>query len=244
MSQILKTEPAYAADPGTTVTGDGVIISAVFHGSEPCGVILYHIPDGRSVKVPFSDDFRFGSLYSVKISPLDTSAWCYRLYKGENEFVDPCCRSLVRAEALNRAGNESFLAGGFFCEPDDRLPAYRPVRTGSDEGFIYSLHVKGFTMLAESLASVPGTFSAAAEKAAYLRDLGESQLLGIRERVLLCAQGGLQHAGLRRRPAEGILRYGTRIPRCRDPRVPAAVFPRIGILQDPGGYSEVLCHPL
>ena len=172
MSQILKTEPAYAADPGTTVTGDGVIISAVFHGSEPCGVILYHIPDGRSVKVPFSDDFRFGSLYSVKISPLDTSVWCYRLYKGENEFVDPCCRSLVRAEALNRAGNESFLAGGFFYEPDDRLPAYRPVRAGSDEGFVYSLHVKGFTMLAESLASVPGTFSAAAEKAAYLRDLG------------------------------------------------------------------------
>ena len=69
MSQILRTEPAYAGNPGVTVTSDGVIISAVLRGTEPCGLILYNISDGRSVKVPFTDEFRFGSLYSVRISP-------------------------------------------------------------------------------------------------------------------------------------------------------------------------------
>ena len=172
MTQILQTVPAYAADPGTMVTGDGVIISAVLSGSEPCGIVLYHITDGRSVKVPFCDEFRSGSLYSVRISSLVASEWCYRLYRGNTEFVDPCCRSLVEVASVTGREEGAFLAGGFFYKSDDRLPPYRPSCAQTGDGVIYSLHVKGFTMLDGGLVSKPGTFSAAAEKAAYLRDLG------------------------------------------------------------------------
>ena len=68
-----NVEPAYAQDPGVTVTEHGVIISAVLRGQDPCGLILYHIPDGTIVRVPFTDNYRFGNLHSVKISPLDSS---------------------------------------------------------------------------------------------------------------------------------------------------------------------------
>ena len=169
MSLIFQTEPAYARNSGVTVTEEGIIVSSIFRGTEPCGLILYHLPDGRSVKVPFTDAHRFGSLYSVKISPLAASEWCYRLYRGESVFVDPCCRSLVEVAA----DEGKILAGGFYYEPDDKLPPYRSVCTkNSGEEFIYVLHVKGFTMLREGLVSRPGTFLAAAEKAAYLKDLG------------------------------------------------------------------------
>ena len=169
VSLIFQTEPAYARNSGVTVTEEGIIVSSIFRGTEPCGLILYHLPDGRSVKVPFSNDYRFGSLYSVKISPLDASEWCYRLYRGGSVFVDPCCRSLVEVEAEEG----KILAGGFYYAPDEKLPPYRPACTrNSTEEFIYVLHVKGFTMLREGLVSRPGTFLAAAEMARYLRDLG------------------------------------------------------------------------
>ena len=169
MGQIIKTEPAYCTKPGTAVTENGVIVSAVFRGQEPCGLILYNKKDGRKFTVPFTDEHRFGSLYSVRISPLDPDEWCYRLYSGSTFFVDPCCRSLVKVST-----QEGIIsAGGFFYKPDDKLPVFKKnFHRRGGETIIYSLHVRGFTMLDKGLTSCPGTFSAAAEKAAYLKGLG------------------------------------------------------------------------
>ena len=161
MGQIIKTEPAYCTKPGTAVTENGLIVSAVFRGQEPCGLILYNKKDGRKFTVPFTDEHRFGSLYSVRISPLDPDEWCYRLYSGSTFFVDPCCRSLVKVST-----QEGIIsAGGFFYKPDDKLPVFKKnFHRRGGETIIYSLHVRGFTMLDKGLTSCPGTFSAAAEK--------------------------------------------------------------------------------
>ena len=169
MGQNFKIEPAHSMKPGVTVMKDGVIIAAVFRGPEPCGLVLYKKEDGSEISVPFTDEYRFGSLYSVKITSIDPSQWCYRLYCGSTFFVDPCCRSLETV----RIGDETVRAGGFFYEPDEKLPVYREsAHRRGGETVIYCLHVRGFTMLAEGLKATPGTFSAAAERAPYLRELG------------------------------------------------------------------------
>ena len=169
MNQNIKIEPAYCMNPGVTVTENGVIVSAVFREKESCGLILYSKADKSEITVQFTEEYRFGSLYSVKITPLDPSKWCYRLFCGSTFFVDPCCRSIEQIESEGR----TIRAGGFFYRPDDKLPAHGgacPKRAG--ETVIYSLHVRGFTMLDKSISAQPGTFSAAARKAGYLRDLG------------------------------------------------------------------------
>ena len=169
MGQNIKIEPAYSMKPGVTVMKDGVIISAVFRGPEPCGLVLYRKKDGGEVNILFTDEHRFGSLYSVRISYIDPSEWCYRLFCGSTFFIDPCSRSIESVQI----GEETVRAGGFFYEPDDKLPAYRESsHPRGGETIIYCLHVRGFTMLAKGLKSRPGTFSAAAEKAPYLRELG------------------------------------------------------------------------
>lgn len=169
MGQNIKIEPAHSMKPGVTVMKDGVIISAVFRGPEPCGLVLYSKEDGSEVKILFTDEYRFGSLYSVRITYIDPSKWCYRLFCGSSFFVDPCSRSIETVQA----GETAVRAGGFFYEPDDRLPAYREsVHLRGGETIIYCLHVRGFTMLAGGLKSRPGTFSAAAERAGYLKNLG------------------------------------------------------------------------
>lgn len=169
----LKSEAANYMNPGVVVTDDGVIVSTVFRGNGPCGLILYHISGGNEfdtkINIPFTDAYRFGSLYSVRISPIDPLEWCYRLYSGDVLFTDPCSRSLIEL----RSDEETFTAGGFYYTPDYKLPPCRKTRLKRDENsVIYSLHIRGFSMLSKGLESTPGTFSAAAERADYLKDLG------------------------------------------------------------------------
>ena len=125
--------------PGTVVTNSGIKISAVFRGTKPCGVVLYHIPDGRKIRIPFGNEYRFGSLYCASISPLDPAEWGYRLYTGDTEFIDPASRSIIRLctgssgasaddpDTAKDSAAEEIRIGGFFYECDDRLPSYRKV---------------------------------------------------------------------------------------------------------------------
>ncbi len=164
-----QIEPAHMFHTGIIVTKDGILVSTVFRGTDSCGIILYRIADGTCIRFPFTDEYRFGNLYSVKIAPLQASEWCYQLYNGSTSFIDPGCRSVVEIESEGK----TIQAGGFFYAPDDQRPAYKSgcaKRDGND--FIYSLHVRGFTMLSKDLQSVPGTFSAAAERIDYLKSLG------------------------------------------------------------------------
>ena len=56
MSHNIIAEPAHFMSPGTVVTNSGIKISAVFRGTKPCGVVLYHIPDGRKIRIPFGNE--------------------------------------------------------------------------------------------------------------------------------------------------------------------------------------------
>lgn len=185
MSHNIIAEPAHFMSPGTVVTNSRIKISAVFRGTKPCGVVLYHIPDGRKIRIPFGDEYRFGSLYCASISPLDPAEWGYRLYTGDTEFIDPASRSIIRLctgssgasaddpDTAKDSAAEEIRIGGFFYERDDRLPSYRKVsETGEKDELIYCFHVRGFTMQADGISSVRGTFSAAAEKIGYLKELG------------------------------------------------------------------------
>ena len=169
MQDMFRIEPAYATAPGVTVTEDGVIFAAVFREALPCGVILYHISDGSTVKIPFPAQSRLGSLYSIHIHGMDPGEWGYRLYSDGKTFVDPSSRVLLTVNSEQ----EEITVGGFYFRPDDHLIHYSgdKVRPWQDE-FIYTLHVRGFTMNAPEGVVHPGTFSGVAERIPYLLSLG------------------------------------------------------------------------
>lgn len=169
MGTDFQTAPAYAQVPGVTVTEDGIIFSAVFRGHSSCGIELYHLPEGARVEIPFTEEHRFGSLYSVKVFSLYPEEWCYRYYCGKHSFVDPYARKLVKLES----GGFTFSAAGFFYAPDDRLPVYTIKNLKPwDEESIYCLHVRGFTMGEGAAVKHPGTFAGVAERIPYLKSIG------------------------------------------------------------------------
>ncbi len=172
MSDIkFNVSPVYAMNPGVTVTADGAVFSAVFRECTSCGVILYHIPDLEKVTVKFDDSLRYGSLYSVRLSPFDPSEWYYRYFRDNTTFCDPHAREIV---AVHTEEDGEISVGKCFIDRDDQIsPAGRKSFIPWQDRFIYGLHIKGFTAADQTIdEELRGSFCAAAKKIPYLLDLG------------------------------------------------------------------------
>lgn len=164
-----QIRPAHNVLPGTIVHTDGVIFSTVFRDCDSCGLILYHLSDGRSYTIPFKDEYRYGSLYSVKAEGLAPSEWGYRYYRDDYSFEDPYARELTSLKTKDGTINVCRL----FPVPEDALPAYGGRKTGEwADTLIYCMHVKGFTASRSSKVHKKGTFLGVVEKIPYLKELG------------------------------------------------------------------------
>ena len=107
-----QIEPAHMFHTGIIVTKDGILVSTVFRGTDSCGIILYRIADGTCIRFPFTDEYRFGNLYSVKIAPLQASEWCYQLYNGSTSFIDLPIRCRNRVRRKDHTGRRFLLCAG------------------------------------------------------------------------------------------------------------------------------------
>lgn len=169
MRHTFHTEPAHAITPGVTVLRDGAIFGVVFCDGARHGVILYHLPDGEETRIELTDEHRFGSLYSVRVSGLRTGEWGYRYYSGDRTFEDPYARGFVSIGD----GSGKLRVCRFYHAPEDILPVYSPKELPAwQDQFLYCLHVRGFTMDPAAGVRHPGTFSGVTEKIPYLQSLG------------------------------------------------------------------------
>lgn len=169
MPHAWTASPAYTDHPGTRILKDGVVFSTVFRDCSECGLILYHLPDLEEVRIPFTDEYRYGSLYSVKITGLLPAEWGYLYYRDKVPFEDPYARELLQAQI----GGEKKMLCRLYPYPEDSLPAYgsRKHRDWS-ERILYCAHVEGFTASRSSRSAARGTFQGLADKAPYLQKLG------------------------------------------------------------------------
>ena len=92
MPQSFVTSPAHTVLPGTIVYQHSVVFSAVFRDCTSCGIILYRIAGSgpaRKTVIPFTDKYRYGSLYSIRIDHIAPGAYAYRYYRDNSTFEDP-----------------------------------------------------------------------------------------------------------------------------------------------------------
>ncbi len=169
MPYALTASPAYTVRPGTMILKDGAVFSCVFRDCSCCGLILRHLPDLEEVRIPFTDDYRYGSLYSVKIKGLKPEEWGYRYYRDNYTFDDPYARELIE---VSLDGQKTTLSR-LYPFPEDSLPAYGSLKhRGWQERILYCVHVRGFTASRTSRSLARGTFRGLADKASYLKKLG------------------------------------------------------------------------
>ena len=172
LAQIPEIYPAHASRPFVRPHGSGIVFSAVFPRGMECGLQLIHTPDGETLYIPFTDEFRVGRVCSAMITPLDSKEWMYRYKSGEHWIPDPhafaigrtvICEGEERKE-VTACSCAPLRAGDLFAgAPEKPLP---PADWSKE--VIYGLHIRGFSAARESLdENLRGTFTGAAAGIPY-----------------------------------------------------------------------------
>ena len=168
--------PAHAVMPMIRAHGNGIVFSTVFHENGEHGLQLIHVPDGETVDIALTEEYRVGKVYSVFLSPFDAEEWLYRYRCGDRFVVDPHAFS-VRKALIREEGREKTIAA-CSCAPvraDGFFPGApeRPLPPADwTKQVIYGLHVKGFTAQLPEAQDLRGTFAGVISRIPYLKDLG------------------------------------------------------------------------
>lgn len=177
MTQSIRLLKAKPYPLGMYVRGKDLVFSGKFNNDSGCGIILYHCTDGvidaaRPRIVPLTDQYRQGSLYSVRVLDGAEEFGAYQLMSGGKRYADPYSTKIVGLEEFGtyRKSDEvySLISDDDYDWGNDRNP-----HTPFDQSFIYLVNVRGYTMLD---TSVPvrhrGTYLGLVRKIDYLKSLG------------------------------------------------------------------------
>ena len=158
---------------GVSHADEAVNIVAEFphsHG-KVCGIVIV-TADHETLRIPFSEKFRIGNLYCVRVEQWKRGMFQYEFFIGEETFVDPYARLITGREKWGSTAERKLCA--VFEEEEN------PQGWENDAGpmipyensILYSLHVRGFTRHASSRVADRGTFEGVVEKIPYLKELG------------------------------------------------------------------------
>ncbi len=138
-----------------------------------CGIILY-TQNHETMRISFSERFRRGNLYCVRIEGLKLNKFSYQFFSDDIVFCDPYARKINGREIWGKAedGEKQILAEFNAEEPEFDWKDDRCLEIPYEDSVIYSLHVRGFTKHPSSGVTAKGTFDGLVEKIDYIKNLG------------------------------------------------------------------------
>lgn len=155
---------------GVTTTEFGyTYFSVVMKNGNDCGIVLYDRKTGKETKIPFREQNKYGSIYSIALKDLDIGRYAYNFYDGEQVFTDPYAKMLHGHE---KWGKSPALLKGGFVQPEYDWEGDKPLKIPYEDSILYCLNVRAFTRHKSSGVAHKGTFSGLAEKILYLKELG------------------------------------------------------------------------
>ncbi len=173
---------------GATLVPGGVNFSVFSKGASAMTLVLFRRGQAHPIaEVPFPDEFRTGSVYSMTVFDLDYEHVEYGFrasgppspeigdrFDPSRILLDPYAKVVGGRDVWGRWPDRGdvypyrarLLFDDFDWEGD------RPPEIPSEDIVLYETHVRGFTRHPSSRVRAPGTFAAMREKIPYLRDLG------------------------------------------------------------------------
>lgn len=154
---------------GVNIEFDYTYFSVVMKEGKDCGIILYDKKTGREKRIPFCEQNKFGSIYSMAVKDLDADRYSYNFYDGGLVFTDPYAKVIHGHEKWGKQA--SMLKGGFLAK-DYPWEKDKPVKIPYEDSIIYCLNVRAFTKHKSSGVLHKGTFRGIIEKIPHLKELG------------------------------------------------------------------------
>ncbi len=96
---------------GVSTEFNHTYFSVVMKEGKNCGIILYDKKTGREKKIPFGEQNKFGSIYSMAVKDLDINRYAYNFYDGNTVFTDPYAKVILGHEKWGKQDGQ--LKGGF-----------------------------------------------------------------------------------------------------------------------------------
>ncbi|MCD7725895.1 MAG: hypothetical protein LUI12_10185 [Clostridiales bacterium] len=180
MQKAFQIERTQAYPLGVCFQAEGLHISAVFDqkeqdGAGEKGVLLYDQEHREGVRLPFPEEYRVGSVYSMLLKGYQDRACSYLFYQGEELLQDPRCKQIDNPYRYGEA-RKSLPR----CRVQDVRYRWegdcRPAVPYQDM-ILYSLHVRGFTKHRSSQVRCKGTYAGIVEKIPYMKELGVTSVL-------------------------------------------------------------------
>ena len=164
---------------GAVKEKDGVIFQVALEEPEEAALLLYQRGTDTIVReIPLKDKRIVGNVYAVKLLNLDGEQYEYN-YRIGTKVVQDTYAGIIRGrdkfgEPVANGDGHQIRCGFDFKAYDwkDDTPPCIPY----EDAVMYGLHVRGFTMQANSKVRHKGTFRGVAEKAEYLKNLGINQV--------------------------------------------------------------------
>ncbi|MDO5475685.1 MAG: alpha-amylase family glycosyl hydrolase [Eubacteriales bacterium] len=178
MTHSFTIAPAHAEKPGVHAHGNSAVFAAVFRGDVEHGLQFIHLPDGETFYIPLTDQYRVGSVYSVRITPFEAAEWAYRYRSGAQWVADPNATGVCSVQVREDAAGETCRAAACICSPLRAGDLFegapeKPLEPADwKEQTVYSLHVKGLTAAQPEGFPGRGTFAGVAAMIPYLESLG------------------------------------------------------------------------
>lgn len=154
---------------GVTTEFGYTYFSVVMNKGKDCGIILYDKRNGKETRIPFLEQNKYGSIYSMAIKDLDIQRYAYNFYDGDTVFTDPYAKVIYGHEKWGQCSTQlraGFLAQDYDWEKD------RPLKIPYENSILYCLNVRAFTKHKSSGISHKGTFLGIVEKIPHLKELG------------------------------------------------------------------------
>ncbi|MBO5503825.1 MAG: glycogen debranching protein GlgX [Lachnospiraceae bacterium] len=172
----------------TIVENGGVNFSIYSREARSCCLVLFHHGCGEPfVKIPFPDEFRTGSVFSMLVYGInyETTEYGY-IFDGEYDekkgllfdkdrvVLDPYAKSVSGRSVFGKKKDVpgQFVHRGQIIRQDYDWEGDTPLRLPQDELVIYEMHVRSFTMHPSSGVRHRGTYAGLIEKIPYLKELG------------------------------------------------------------------------
>lgn len=158
--------------PGVKTDGDDICICASFSSTaKECGIVLFK-NDSKHL-VLFSDEYRTGNLFSIRLKDATGLYDSYMLYEDGKLICDPRATRIYGLEKFGADVNESDLRCGF-SDTTPEFKAYNPLNIRYEDSFVYLLHVRGYTKHSASGVEAPyrGTYKGLTSKLDYIKSLG------------------------------------------------------------------------
>lgn len=181
-----KTCPGYCLQNGAFELPGGINFTITSQGATSVELVLFKRRKSEPFAVlPFPDEYRVGSVYSMVVFGLeiDEFEYAYRidgpydpekglLYDKNNLLLDPYARAVAGQSAWGTRPQTGFEYRGRIVSSHFDWLGVRSPHIKMQDLIIYETHVRGFTRHESSDVNHPGTFDGLMEKIPYLKDLG------------------------------------------------------------------------